>query len=97
VSTAAEPESEIARLEARVAALEKALKRRSALLTSLTRELCDDDVASLSRLAAGLPPLPRAGIGLLGWRETTALTAGDVERTMRELWRSVELPRIPDE
>lgn len=97
MSSSGEPAAEIVRLTARVAALEKALKQRSALVTSLTRELCDDDLASFSRLAAGLPPLPRAGIGLLGWRETTALTTGDVERTMRELWRSVVSPRIPDE
>jgi hypothetical protein len=42
--------------------------------------------------AAGLPPLPRAGFGLRGWRETTALVPGDVEKTMKELWRSVTPP-----
>jgi hypothetical protein len=55
----------------------------------LTRELCDDDLASFSRLASGLPSLSRAGIGLVGWRETTALSSGDVERTMSDLWRSL--------
>jgi hypothetical protein len=84
-----ETAAEIARLEARVSALETALGKRSRLLRALTRELCDDDLASFSRLAAGLPPLPRAGIGIVGWRETTALTSGDVERTMSDLWRSL--------
>lgn len=79
----------IARLEARVAGLEKALAERSAQFRALGRDLCDEDVVNLSRLAAGLPPLPRAGIGLLGWRETTALTGGDVERTLTLLWRTI--------
>lgn len=84
-----ETAAEIARLEARVSTLETALGKRSRLLRALTRELCDDDLASFSRLASGLPSLARAGIGLVGWRETTALTSGDVERTMSDLWRSL--------
>lgn len=82
----------IARLEARVRTLEKALAARSLELRALTRDLCRPDVDTLSRMAAGLPPLPRAGIGLKGWRETTVLTGGDVERTLTLLWRSVVVP-----
>lgn len=80
---------EIARLEGRVAELERLLAARSQLLRELSQELCNDDVLSLSRLASGLAPLTRAAFGLHEWRETTSLTLGDVEKTMDQLWRSV--------
>lgn len=82
----------IARLESRVVHLEKKLAERSALLRSLTKEVCDEDLLTMALFAAGLPPLPRAGFGLRGWRETTVLAPGDVEKTMKELWRSVTPP-----
>jgi hypothetical protein len=47
---------------------------------------------NLSRLAAGQPPIPRAGFGLRGWRETTSPTTGDVDKTMAELWRAAAPP-----
>jgi hypothetical protein len=88
----------IRRLETRIARLEKSLADRSRLLRHLTRELCDEDLVTLSRVTCGLPPLPRAGFGLRGWRETTTLSSGDVDRTMEEVWRSVTPPRDdPDE
>lgn len=77
----------IARLEARVARLEKLLAERSRLLRSLARGLCEEDLMALSRAASGLPPLLRSDVGSLAWRETTRLTAADVERTMTALWR----------
>jgi hypothetical protein len=85
----AEAALEIARLAARVERLERLLSERSRLLRDLTPELCPDDLANLSRLAAGLPPLARAAFGLSDWRETTALSAGDVDKTMEQLWRSL--------
>jgi len=87
-----DPAQEIARLSARVERLERLLAERSRLLRNLTPELCRDDLVSLSRMAAGLPPLARAAFGLSDWRETTALSAGDVESTMGELWRSLGAP-----
>ena len=87
----------IAYLEARVAHLEKKLSERSAILRLFTKQACDEDVINASRTAVGLPPLPRAGFGLRGWRETTTLAPADVERTMSELWRSVTPPHLGDE
>lgn len=86
------PSVTIARLEARVARLERLLEEKSRTLRYLARELCDEDLATLSRASCGLPPLPRAGFGLRGWHETTLLSSGDVEKTMAELWRSVTPP-----
>lgn len=97
VSATRDPQSEIARLEARVETLERLLSQRSRFLRTLARDLCEDDLVSLSRLAAGLPPFARAAFGLHAWRETTALTAGDVERTMRELWRSLSPSALDEE
>jgi len=87
----------IAYLEARVAHLEKVLSERSAMLRIFTKQSCDEDVINASRAALGLPPLPRAGFGLRGWKETTALAPAEVETTMRELWRSVTPPDLGDE
>ena len=82
----------IARLEARVAALERLAADRSRLLRQLTRVVCEEDLMNLSRLAAGQPPITRAGFGLRGWRETTSTTMGDVDKTMAELWRAAAPP-----
>jgi hypothetical protein len=87
----------IAYLEARVAYLEKKLTERSAILRLFTKQACDEDVINASRTALGLPPLPRAGFGLRGWKETTTLAPADVEKTMHELWRSVTPPDLGDE
>ena len=84
----------IARLEERVATLERVVADRSRLLRQITRVVCDEDVMNLSRLAAGEPPIPRAGFGLRGWRETTSTTVGDVDKTMAELWRAAALPAL---
>lgn len=88
------PDWTIAYLEARVACLEEQLVETSAIYRAFVREACDEDVINASRAAMGLPPLPRAGFGLRGWRETTTLVPGDVERTMHELWRSVTPPNF---
>ncbi len=87
----------IAYLEARVAYLEKKLSERSATLRIFTRQACEEDVINASRTALGLPPLPRAGFGLRGWKETTTLAPAEVETTMRELWRSITPPDLGDE
>jgi hypothetical protein len=86
------PEDErgrITELEERVARLERSLAERSALVRALAGELCDRDLVTLSRLSQGLPPLPRSGVGLSGWRETPDLSPADVAGIMGELWRSL--------
>ncbi len=79
----------IARLEARVVALEEALVRRSNELRELQRILPSRELLNLSRLAGGLPPVPRGRYDLEVWRETTALTHANVQETLLDLWQSV--------
>ncbi len=92
VNAGTNPAEVVERLEARVVALERLLADRSRLLRQLARVVCEDDLMSLSRLAVGQPPIPHAGFGLRGWRETTAFSSGDVEKTMAELWRAAAPP-----
>jgi hypothetical protein len=82
----------IARLEARVAALEAALEERSRELRRIQQHVCERDLILISRLRAGLPPLPRGAYEPAFWRETTQLTPADVEETLRDLWSSVAPP-----
>ena len=85
----------IARLEARVAALEAALDARSRELRSLQQLVCQRDLILISRLRAGLPPLPRGAYEPAFWRETSELTAAEVEETLRDLWSSLVPLREP--
>lgn len=85
-------EREIARLEGRVAALEAALAARSRELCLIQRHVCHRDLLLISRLQAGLPPLPRGAYEPAFWRETTDLQAADVEETMQDLWTSLIPP-----
>jgi hypothetical protein len=80
---------DVERLQARVETLEKKLRERSAWIRALARDSRDEELIRLERAVLGLPPLPRAGFGLRGWSETTSLSVGDVEATLRELWRSL--------
>jgi hypothetical protein len=87
---ATSPEQQlVARLEARVAALEAALEERSRELRRIQRHVCHRDLILISRLRAGLPPLPRVAYEPAFWRETTELTPADVEETLRDLWSSI--------
>jgi len=79
----------IAELEAQVAALEAALKRRSRELLILEQHLCRRDLVTLSRLSAGLPALARGAYEPELWRETTEFTAAQVDETLTDLWRSL--------
>ncbi len=79
----------IARLEARVEALEAALLRRSDELRALQRLLPGRELLNLSRLKGGLPPLASGSYDLDVWRETTQLTTANVEDTLRDLWQSL--------
>lgn len=88
---------EIARLESRVETLEQKLRERSAWIRALARDSRDEELVRLERAVLGLPPLPRAGFGLRGWSDTTTLSVGDVEDTLRELWRSLTPFELEDE
>ena len=79
----------VEQLQARVAALEEALERRSRELRLLQQSLCARDLISLSRILAGLPPLSRGAYEPGFWRETAELTEADVEETLEDLWSSV--------
>jgi hypothetical protein len=95
---AAEEQKTIARLEARVAALEAALERRSRELRLIQSQVCKRDLILISRLLAGLPPLPYGAYEPAFWQETTALTPAGVEETLTDLWRSLApLPMDLDE
>lgn len=87
----------IARLEARVAALEEKLAERSAWIRAFARDARDEDLIRLTRAVLGLPSLARPGFGLRGWSETTTLSAGDVQETLTELWRSLKPFELVDE
>ena len=82
-------ELQIARLEARVSALEAALERRSRLLRRLQEHVCARDLVLIGRLEAGLPPLPRFPIDPLLWAESPEPIAADVDEVLADLWQSV--------
>lgn len=86
-----DPKLQIAYLEARVAALEAALDRRSRQVCQLQAQLEPQDLLRLSRLIHGLPILPRHAYDLTLWSETTELTAAEVDTTLRDLWSSLAL------
>jgi hypothetical protein len=79
----------VARLEARVAALEAALERRSRELRRCQAALPPRELVALSRRLAGLPPRPVSPYDPEGWRETTELTPAEVQETLEDLWRSL--------
>ena len=97
MSTADPRDLAIERLQGRIAELEELLEERSRHLRQLTRVVCDEDLTNFSRMSLGLPPVPRAGFGLRGWHETTAPTHGEVDKTMKEIWRALAPPVLEEE
>ena len=91
------PEQEIARLAAKVEALEAALAKRSRLLRLLQRYLSARDLVLLSRLEDGLTPLPWHDNDLAAWEETTSLRPAEVGETLEELWASLAPPQLGDD
>lgn len=79
----------IARLQARVAELEALLERRSRELRQIQKHACHRDLLVISRISAGLPPLPFGAFDPDFWQETTNLTAAEVEPTLEALWSSL--------
>jgi hypothetical protein len=87
----------IARLEARVAALEEALIRRSRELRELQHHLCAADLARLVRIVHGLPASAAGAFDVELWNETTDLTPAEVEDTLRDLWASLAPEQAADD
>jgi hypothetical protein len=82
---------QIARLESRVAALEALLERRSREMRLIQKHVCHRDLLVISRVLAGLPPLPFGPFEPEFWHETTALTPAEVPETLETLWSSLEV------
>lgn len=81
----------IARLQARVAALEALLERRSRELRQIQKHVCHRDLLVISRVCAGLSPLPVGAFDPDFWQETTVLTQAEVEPTLESLWSSLDV------
>ena len=82
----------IAELEARVAALERALRRRSRQLREIQRCVCSADLLAIDAIAAGRAPAAQFE-GLDGWEEDNHLTAADVGETLDALWAATRVAR----
>lgn len=82
-------------LEARVAELEALLDRRSRELRLLQKHVCHRDLIVMSRIAAGLPPLPFGPFEPDFWGETTHLAQAEVGDTLEALWSSL-YPELPE-
>ena len=79
----------MARLEARVEALEAALARRSRELRTILHHVCRRDLAVIARVQAGLPIPDLASCDVELWSETTETTSADVEKVLQSLWHSL--------
>jgi hypothetical protein len=82
---------QIARLQSRVAALEALLERRSRELRLIQKHVCHRDLLVISRVSAGLAPLPFGAFDPDFWQETTALTPAEVGPTLEALWGSLDV------
>lgn len=80
----------VARLQARVAALEALLERRSRELRLIQKHVCHRDLLVISRICAGLSPLPYGPFDPEFWQESTHLVAAEVEPTLEALWSSLD-------
>jgi hypothetical protein len=74
-----------------VAALEALLERRSRELRLIQKHVCHRDLLVISRISAGLSPLPFGAFDPDFWQETTALTPAEVEPTLEALWSSLDV------
>ena len=80
-----------ARLQARVTALEALLERRSRELRQIQKHVCHRDLLIISRICAGLSPLPFGAFDPAFWQETSALTPAVVEPTLEDLGSSLDV------
>jgi hypothetical protein len=84
--------AEMVRLRARIKELEQALRRKSAVLRILERELCPYDSVLLTRIVTSGLPYPESDPSLLGASDTMRLQASEVESTLAQVWRSLGVP-----
>lgn len=77
---------ELARLRARISALEARLARRSNELRVIQSYVCHRDLIVIARVSSGGP------FSIDDWVETFQPSAADLEETMAELWEWA-LPR----
>jgi hypothetical protein len=84
-----EPQRTIERLAARVTALEAALEQRSREILLIQRLACKRDLVMISRIRAGLPPLPHGAYEPAFWHESTELVQADLKETLEDLWSSL--------
>ena len=85
---------QIARLEAQVAELERLLARRSYELRRFQKHASHRDLIVLSRICAGLVPVPFGAFDPEFWPETADLNQADVEETLLALWDSLFPERV---
>lgn len=90
-SMASDEKRLIAQLQARVAALEALLERRSRELRTIQKHVCHRDLLVISRISAGLSHLPFGAFDPDFWQETTNLTPAEVEPTLEALWSSLNV------
>jgi hypothetical protein len=86
----------IARLQARVSTLEALLEERSRELRLIQKSVCHRDLLVISRIAAGLSPLPLGAFDPVFWQETTGLAPAEVGEALEALWSSL-VPVKPQE
>lgn len=79
-------EHELARLRARITALEARLARRSNELRVIQSYACHQDLVMIARVSSGGP------FSIDDWAETLQTAAADVEETLAELWDSALPP-----
>lgn len=86
-------EWQLVRLQARIAALEAALHRRSEELRRIQQLLPRADLAVIERVVAEMPLGDPRAHSASAWRETYQLVPGEVDRILDDLWSATGGPR----
>lgn len=81
-------EWQLVRLQARIASLEAALRRRSEELRHIQQRLPAADLAVIAQVMAEMAPGNVRAYSPEAWRETFQLAPSDIEAVLDELWRS---------
>ncbi|MEO8504966.1 MAG: hypothetical protein ABI609_13795 [Acidobacteriota bacterium] len=78
---------QIIRLQARIAALEAALRRRSEELRRIEQQVSPAGLAIIERVMKEVPIGAATTSDANEWRETFSMIPADVETLLAELWR----------
>ena len=84
----ADPELQLIQLQARVASLEAALRRRSEELRHIQQRLPAADLAVIEQVMAELATGDVRAFAVEDWRETFLPAPADLEAVLEDLWRS---------